>query len=209
MPTNIRDRYLDSLTHIDAAYVKVIGQVGRGHLFSFPDVFKLSEGLFLNAWTCWETFLRDLLWLDLASDTNGALGLEVSRFRTANAKYRLSQRILNHPDHPDKFVEWSDYSTVVKRANELLGAGHRFANPLPQAGDIALLKRIRNAIAHKSDRAWESFKSLAVEPPFALAPAQRKGLTTGRFLYAHQWNGTTVMQNSVAVLRGAANALVP
>ena len=209
MPTGIRDGYLETLAHINSAYVKVIGQVGKGRPLAFPDVHKLSEGLFLSAWTYWEGFLCDLLWVDLASDSKGALRSEVSKFRTKNASFRLAELILTHPDHPEKFVDWSDYNRVVERANEFLGVGHRFSVPLPQAEDIKRLKRLRNAIAHRSDKAWDGFISLVNDPPFSLTPTQRRGLTPGRFLYAHKWNGTTVMQNSVAVLRAAANALVP
>ncbi len=209
MPTEIRDGYLDTLAHIDSAYVKVIGQVGRGRLFVFPDIHKLSEGLFLSAWTYWEGFLADLLWTDLATDPRGLLRKDVSRFKRTNAPYRLADLMLTHPDHPQKFVDWSDYNRVVERANVFLGAGHRFSVALPQAEDIKKLKRLRNAIAHRSDNAWDSFMSLVGAPPFSLPPAQRRGLTPGRFLYAHQWNGTKVMQNSLTILRGAARTLVP
>ncbi len=208
-PTELRDGYLDTLTHIEQAYSKLGINVGRGHIFSFPDVHKLTEGLFLNAWTYWEGLLRDLLWIDLATDAHGILKGEVTKFRTKGAALRIAERILNHPDHPDRFAEWSDYGIVVKRADEFLGGGHRFASPLPQSEDIAKLKRVRNAIAHKSDKAWDSFVSLVRNAPFALAPAQRRGITPGRFLYAHQWNGTTVMHNSLAVLRAGATSLVP
>jgi hypothetical protein len=209
MPADTRDGYLASLTHIDSAYGKVIGQVGRGGAFDFPDVHKLTEGLFLSAWTYWEGFMSDLLWLDVATDPRGVLRRDVKRFRLKNSSFRLAERIVNHPDHPDKFVDWSDYNAVVKRANEFLGQPHRFQAPLPQASDIALLKRMRNAISHRSDRAWDSFMSLVSNPPFSLAPRQRRGLTPGRLLYAHQWSGTSVMQHSTQVLRAAAQALVP
>jgi len=209
MPVTTRNGYLDTLNHVESAYEKVIGHVGAGGVFNFPDVHKLTEGLFLSAWTYWEGFLSDLVWLDLSTDIRGVLCSEVRKFRVKNARYRLAERILNHPDHPEKFVDWSDYTSIVSRANELLGAGHRFSAPLPQASDIAKLKKIRNAIAHRSDKAWDGFKLLVTAPPFNLAATQRRGLTHGRFLYAHQWNGTSVMQQSIVVLRTAASALVP
>lgn len=209
MPATIRDGYLETLTHIETVYSKLTAQVGRGRPFAFPDVHKLTEGLFLSAWTYWEGFLFDLLLDDLGSDVNGILRCEVSKFRTKNAPFRLADFILTHPDHPEKFVEWSDYNLVVKRADEFLGPNHRFVSSLPQGEDIMKLKRIRNAIAHRSDKAWDSFISLATSAPFSLTPGQRKGITPGRFLYAHQWNNTAVMNNSVLVLRAAANVLVP
>src|SRR5208282_945832 len=140
-------RYLQTLKHIESAYNKVRGQTGKGHPLAFPDVHKLTEGLFLSANTYWEVFLFDLLRLDLASDSKGALRSEISKFRTKKAPYRLAERILNHPDHPDRYVEWSDYNVIVKRADEFLGTSHRFVANLQQGADLAKLKRIRNAVA--------------------------------------------------------------
>jgi hypothetical protein len=205
-----RNRYVDSLDHIDSAYGKIKGMVGRGGALTFPDVYKLTEGLFLNSWTYWEAFLRDVLWNDLAADSNGALLRDMAiKGKRTNGPYRLAELILNHPDAPDKFVDWADYGTVKKRATALLGAGHRFTTPPPQLGDIEKLKRIRNAIAHKSDRAWDSFMSLATSPPFSLTGVQTRGLTPGRFLYAHTWNGVTVMDYASTSLRQAALAIAP
>ena len=209
MQVDARGSYLASLDHIESAFTKISGMVGKGHPLSFPDLHKLTEGLFLSAWAGWEGFMRDVLWIDLATDPKGILMSEIKQPRTKNAPLRLAERILNHPDHPNKFVEWSDYTVVRQRANELLGPGHRFATPLPQLPDINKLKRIRNAIAHKSDKAWEDFIKLVNKPPFSLSGTGLRGLTPGRFLYAHQWSGTTVMQHATSSLRAAAWVLVP
>lgn len=40
--------------------------------------------------------------------------------------------------------------------------------PVSQEDDIAKMKRIRNAIAHRSDKAWDSFISLVNATPFLL-----------------------------------------
>jgi|SRR5579871_1026673 len=211
MPTaqDIRDEYFATLDHVAQVLPKLTHNLGRHGIFAFPDVHKLSEGLFLSAWTYWEGFLRTLVSFDLATDPKGILVKDVRHFRYVNSRYRLAERILNHPDHPDRFAEWSDYGLVVKRADEFLGPGHRFVMNLPQNADLARLKRIRNAIAHKSDKAWSSFTSLVSGPPFHVTPRQRRGITPGRFLSAHQWNGLPVLEESINVLRGAAQALVP
>jgi hypothetical protein len=205
-----RNRYINSLNHIDSAYGKIKGMVGRGRALTFPDVYKLTEGLFLNSWTYWEAFLRDVLWNDLATDQHGVLlkDMAVKGNRT-RGPHRLAELILNHPDSPEKFVDWADYGAIKKRAIALLGPGHRFTNSPPQLGDIEKLKRIRNAIAHKSDRAWDSFMSLARSAPFSLTIQQTRGLTPGRFLYAHTWNNVTVMDHASHSLRQAALTLVP
>jgi hypothetical protein len=207
-PTEIRDDYLGTLNHIGQVFPKLTGNLGHNGVFTFPDVHKLSEGLFLSAWTYWEGFLRQLLAYDLATDPNGIVRRDVRHFRYVNAPHRLAERILNHPDHPERFVDRSEYRFVAQRAKEFLGPNHRFVFPLPQDANLALLKRIRNAIAHKSDKAWQSFTSLVSAAPFNLQPTQRRGITPGRFLSAHQWNGAPVLQTSLATLRPAAHVLV-
>ncbi|NQD37740.1 hypothetical protein HPT27_11950 [Permianibacter sp. IMCC34836] len=208
-PAEIRDEYIDSLNHIRSAYGKICGQVGRGHLLSFPDIHKLSEGLFLSALTYWEALCRDLIVTDLATVSAGVLRSEIREFRTKNAPYRLAERMLNHPDHPEKFVEWSSFESVVSRANEFLGQNHRYVLTQVEKQDLAKIKKVRNAIAHKSDKAWESFSALIRGDPFNLTGAQCRGVTPGRFIYAHQWNGATVMEKSLTTLENAARTLVP
>lgn len=205
----IRDDYLSTLAHVDQVIPKLMGNTGKGGIFNFPDVHKLTEGLFLSAWTYWEGFLGNLLWYELATDAHGVVRRDVQAFRKVGGPFELASYVLNHPDHPDKFVDWSDYATVAGRADRFLGPGHRFVTPLPQSQDLAYLKRIRNAIAHRSDKAWQSFRDMVVQPPFNLLPNQRRGLTAGRFLSSHQWNGVSVMHNGVAVVRAAAHVLVP
>lgn len=208
-PANIRDEYIDSLNHISSAYGKICGQVGRGHLLSFPDIHKLSEGLFLSALTYWEALCRDLMVTDVATVSTGILRSEIKQFRTKNAPYRLAERLLNHPDHPEKFVEWSSFESIVSRANEFLGAGHRYLLTPAEKQDLAKIKKIRNAIAHKSDKAWDNFSSLIRGAPFNLTGIQCRGVTPGRFIYAHQWSGVTVMEKTLMVLEDAARTLVP
>lgn len=208
-PESIRDDFLDSIAHIRQAFLKVSGNVGRNGIFTFPDVHKLSEGLFISALTYWEAVCRDLLILDLATDTSGILKKEIKEFRTKGAPLRLAERILNHPDHPEKFIEWSSFNSIQSRANVFLGAGHRFSLLPATSADIAKLKRIRNAIAHKSDKAWSSFISLISAAPFNVTSAQRRGITPGRFVYSNQWNGTTVLERTLILLEDAVRELVP
>jgi len=206
----LRDEFLGTLTHIGGVLTKVTHNCGPRGFLSPPDLHKLAEGLFLSAWTHWEQFTHYLLVEDLATNPTSKLHRGVRQFRTAGASWRLANQMLSHPDHPQKFVEWSDYAAVLSRANEFLGAGNRFAaTPLPRRGDLELLKRVRNAIAHRSDRAWESFLSLCRAAPFSIPPARMKGITPGRFLVANTWNGQTVLRDALSLLEGAARHLVP
>lgn len=182
----------------------------------FQTTNKLAEGLFLSAWTHWEEFLRKLFTEDLASLPKSALRHEVKQFRTKNAPARLAEIMLGHPDEY-KWIEWSDFNAVMNRAATFLGAGSRFqtVTAAPAGGplaldenDLAKMKRIRNAIAHKSDYAWESFRKLAQAAPFSLTRSQMKGITVGRFLISHKWDSKPVLQESLARLQTNGQVLV-
>ena len=207
---DLRDEFLQKLTHIGAILTKVTQNSGPHGILSAPDLHKIAEGLFLSAWTHWEQFTHYLLVEDVATSGTSKLHRGVHQFRTAGAAWRLANSMLSHPDHPQKFIEWSDYGSVVSRANEFLGAGNRFAaTPLPRRQDLELLKRVRNAVAHRSDKAWLSFLALCRSIPFSLPPAQMRGITPGRFLVAHLWNGHPVLRDVINMLTAAANHLVP
>ena len=203
-----RNEFLKTMDHLSRIQQKVKGALGQGRIFTFPDQHKIFEGLFLSGWTHWEEFIRHLLVDDLTTDPTGFVLRDVKSFRISGAPRRLAERVLFHPDHPQRYVEW-DLARVKSRADDLLSDGHRFSNSLPDEQDLAILKRIRNAIAHKSDRARSSFLRLVAEPPFSLTPNQRRGITVGRFLAAHQWNGEIVLSRTNQLLRGYANSLVP
>ena len=207
---SLRDEFLATLRHIDSVLTKVTQNSGPHGFLSAPDVHKLAEGLFLSAWTHWEQFTHYLLIEDLATNPASKLHRGVREFRTKAASWRLANQLLSHPDHPQKFIEWSDYNFVVSRANEFLGAGNRFATPpLPRRSDLNLLMRVRNAVAHRSDRAWEKFLSLCRDAPFSISSSRMRGMTPGRFLVTHNWNGQPVLRDTIAMLAAAARHLVP
>lgn len=206
-PQDLRDDFITTLDHLDSIADKLRANAGNGRIFSFPDFHKLSEGIFLSSWTHWEEVIRGLLILDLATDPNGLLCKDVRTFRVKGAPYTYAEALLNHPDAPNKFVEW-DYGSVKSRADEFLGVGHRFI-ALSRNADLDLIKRIRNAIAHKSDRAWNSFKTLASDAPFNLTPRQFRGLTAGRFVTSHQWNGHFILEETLSIHRTHIGELVP
>ncbi len=197
-----------TLNHIRLVYNKLSNQSGRGKHFTFPDAHKLTEGLLLSIWTHWEEFIQEILIIDLATASDGFLKKDIKKFRTKGAPLRYAEKILNHPDSPDKFIEW-DYGIVQKRANNYLATGHRYPQSLARQNDIDKLKRVRNGIAHKSDRAWTSFLKLVKEAPFNLAKNQIKGLTVGRFAFSHTWNGNSVLIESINVIEACVNELVP
>ena len=206
----LRDEFRTTLRHIGDILSKTTRNSGPRAILTAPDLHKIAEGLFLSAWTHWEQFTHYLLVEDLSTTVISTLHRDVRQFRHTGSAWRLANQLLNHPDHPHKFIEWSDYAAVLSRANEFLGVGNRFAvSPLPRRGDLDLLKRVRNAIAHRSDKAWDSFTALCRDPPFSLSPAQMRGITPGRFLVAHNWNGQPILRDTIAMLDAAATHLVP
>jgi hypothetical protein len=207
----IRDDLTDSITHIRSALGKLRANSVPGTAFSFPDAHKISEGLLLSAWTHWEAFIQELLVVDLARDSRGFLLRDIRKFRVAGAPERLAEALLSHPDAPEKWIEWN-YSDVFARAGRFLSAGHRYPAALPRNNDLILLKRIRNGIAHRSDKARGSFLALARAAPFRLTPAQMRGITAGRFVFSHRWGGVGaafVLEESLSIIEQCAFVLVP
>lgn len=219
--TNHRVEFVNTITHIRSATSKVITNSGPTKPLSAPDLHKISEGLFLSAVTHWEEFCQILLITDLASQTGSVLRKDVKKFRTKNAPLRLAENMLSHIDHPNSFYDWSDFNRILQRASSFLASGHRFASPpAPSASsgpalsattvnELAMFKRIRNSVAHKSDKAWDSFMRLVADPPFSLTANQRKGITPGRFLVTQQWAGKVVLHHVLDTLEAAALILVP
>jgi hypothetical protein len=80
---------------------------------------------------------------------------------------RLASLMLGHPDE-ERFIEWSDFQAIKKRADRFLGSSHRFAILSQQPwSDFKKIKTIRNAVGHQSEKAWRSFRSLWSEAPFS------------------------------------------
>ena len=207
---DLRDEFVAVLTHIGDVLTKVTDNAGAGGFLTETDIHTLAEGLFLFAWTHWEQFTHYLVVEDLATLPTSKLHTEVRDFHTPGGPFRLANSLLSHPDHPQRFIEWSDYAFVESRANEFLGAGNRFAmTPLPRRKDLELMKRVRNAIAHRSDKARASFQSLCQDAPFLIPPGAMIDMTPGRFLVAHTWNGQPVLRDALAMLDAAARHLVP
>ena len=218
-----RTEFISSIIHIRSATTKVIANSGPRQALSAPDVHKIAEGLFLSAVTHWEEFCQILLITDLATQSGSMLKKEVMSFRTKNGSLRLAVSMLSHIDHPNSFYDWSEFNRIVQRANTFLAPGHRFAPPTLPPGapsqstalssavveELAMFKRLRNSVAHKSDRAWQSFINLVSNPPFCLSANQRKGVTPGRFLVTQQWAGQVVLFHALDTLENAALTLVP
>lgn len=206
-PEALRDSFLQTLDHVGGAFGRTRAASGPRRPLQAPDLHKLSEGLLLSSWTHWEALCRGLFILDLALDPDGVLRRDVSKFRYKGSAWRLAYAVADHPDER-KFVDWSDYDAIRQRADAWLAPGHRYG-VLPRKPDLLIVKRIRNAIAHRSDQAWDRFMTMIQKPPFSLTARQRMGITPGRFISTHSWNGVPVLNEVVNSLEASARALVP
>ncbi|MGC5700053.1 hypothetical protein J4P02_07580 [Pseudomonas sp. NFXW11] len=216
-----RDAFIKTIKHIRTVVQKVVANSGPKNILRAPDSHKIAEGLFLSAATHWEELCQGLLLVDLATDNDSLLFKHVKGFRTKNGSHHLAELLVSHLDHPHSFYDWSDFNKLHTRANKLFPKGHRFAPPagaptsqktcLPAAllEDLIKFKRLRNAVAHKSDKAWETFMKMIKESPFSLTSSQRKGITPGRFMVTKQWDGQIVLLTALDKLETAAKSLVP
>jgi hypothetical protein len=209
-PDSIKQGFLHTLQHIGRVRDKVAhNNVARGNaIFTSPDQYKIAEGLYLSSWTHWEQFIRSLFILDLAQNPETLLKKEVRSFRTKKASLRLAELLLDHPDE-SHWIEWSELQFIIQRADTFLGNGHRYGTLSAKQEDFSKLKRIRNAIAHMSDVAWDSFTRLAQDTPFSLSPGQMRGITVGRFITTKKWDGISVLEKAILIFESTANDLVP
>jgi len=210
-PVDARNEYRALLARLLRTSRRVVAVSGNRQPLSFPDWHLLSEGVLLTAWSSWEAYLRQLFILDLATDTAGVLRRDIraAGFRYTQSPLRLAEAIVDHPD-PSRFVEWSRLGDIKGRANSLLGPTHRYgAIPPARETTIEHLVKVRNAIAHNSDTAWDKFSTLIRNAPYTLTPSQRRGITVGRFLTSHRVGGRTVLHHFLHELGVAACDLVP
>lgn len=221
----LRIDFIKSVTHIRSVTTKIRTNSGPRQAFSAPDSHKIAEGLFLSGVAHWEEFCQTLLTSDLALQAASELRKNVKTFKSKAARNRLTEMIVGHLDHPSGFYDWSEFSKVHSRALSLLGTGNRFNVIVPPAppstepknqsaliafnSELTDFKVIRNAIAHKNDKAWDAFMRLVKRAPYTLTPSQRKGITPGRFVISHNIGPTPILVHALNRLEQAAYVLVP
>lgn len=208
---DIRNAYYALIDRLTGVRTRILPVVGNQRPLNFPDWHLLSEGMLLTAWTHWEELNRQLFIHDLATDAGGMLRKDVKAtgFRYKHSDARVAELVVDHPD-PSRFIDWNRHEDVKKRADALLSPNHRFTLLVaPRTTTLADIKKVRNAIAHNSDSAWESFMKMVRNAPYSLTAGQRKGLTVGRFLTSHTINGVSILEHYLQNLRDAAHDLVP
>lgn len=221
----LRTDLVTTIAHLRSVSIKVRANSGPKKALSAPDSHKIAEGLFLSVVTHWEEFCQALIISDLALHASSSLRKDVSSFKSGAARDRVAEMIATHIDHPNAFYDWSDFSKIHSRSIALLRVPNRFnvvvpATP-PAVGtknqsslsafttDLTDFKIIRNAIAHKSDKAWDAFMRLVLRAPYGLTTSQRRGITPGRFVIAHTVGANPILVHTLDRIEQAAYVLVP
>jgi hypothetical protein len=222
----LRQEFVATVAHIRSAVAKVRTNSGPGRVLTPPDSHKISEGLFLSVVTHWEEFTQALLISDLALLPSSALVREVRRFKSGAARDRLAELVTAHLDHPQGFYDWSDFAKVHTRSLTLLGPTNRFnvivppvppaiqpthraSLPPPTLAELIEYKIIRNAVAHKTDKARDAFLRLVKRAPYNLLAGQTRGITPGRFVIAHNVGGVVILDRALNTYENAALLLTP
>jgi hypothetical protein len=162
----------------------------------------ISELAFLRCFLAWEVFLEEAFYQYI-------LG-RAAPDGTQYARY-LQPRNMTHAKQVIRggraFVTWTDTRSIIDRAEMFLRDGEPFATALGNASsDFADMVKIRNRIAHRSDRATADFLEL-VRRTLGSVP---QGMSPGRFLRGTDpANAARRFDNYLTVVRVTAAAIVP
>jgi hypothetical protein len=165
----------------------------------------MIELAYLRGYLAWEVFLEESFVLY-------SMGLKAPRQRRPPPRYtfppsrELAKRWLREGRD---YAKW-DAPAVLLRAERYFQKGEPFQTPLrSRQSTLQEAKTIRNAIAHESDKAWDSFVGLARrESGGALPP----NVTVGKFLTAPKQNASppiSVLEYYLDVLERVAEDIVP
>jgi hypothetical protein len=145
----------------------------RGALHQ-PQVDLVFELAFLKMFIAWEQFLENTF----VRYVCGAPSLSGKKpMRIISARYLDDALGAVCGDRP--YADWASVDVVVDRANRFFDKGEPYATPLQSAAvELVNMKKVRNHIAHHSNKSGEDFAKLLVNI-YGFRP---KGMTAGRFL---------------------------
>lgn len=210
----LRNETLESIQHTCSVFLKAYQNSGGTKVFDFSEMHKIATGLYLAIWTRWEEYCRQLLVLELIENEGSIILQRVKKFRTKKSASILANSVIEHIDHPDNFNTWSSFEVLLKRARKMVGDNNAFRNSGIDKSKLKYIYKIRNFIAHSSDKAKSDFMKLLSLPPFSLSLQQKQGITAGRLLCNQ---GTlnplnpqeTVFISIANIIKGNIKLLVP
>jgi hypothetical protein len=134
----------------------------------------ISELAFLRCFLAWEVLLEESFY-QYALGRPAPSGARFPCYLTPNSMEHAKQVIRGGRG----FVTWTDSSRIIERAEMFLRDGEPYATALGTiSSDLADMVKIRNRIAHRSERATEDFLAL-VRRKRGYVP---QGESPGRFL---------------------------
>jgi hypothetical protein len=145
------------------------------------------------------TFGTQQLILELAENESSIVLQRVKKFRTKKSAFILANSLIEHIDHPDNFNTWHDFEKLQRRARKMVGDNNDFRNSGIDKSKLRYIYKIRNAIAHSSDKAKTDFLKLLSQSPFNLSQQQKQGITAGRLLCTQRILNPTNLQETVFI----------
>jgi hypothetical protein len=191
------------------------GQNARHHAVAQPafrrqELEWIYEAALMKVFVAWETYMESVMGC-YAIGQRAPSGYRAPRLRQRRVQMSLSE-ILRVFRGDQRFVGWSEPGIVIRRARDWFKNGEPFATRVGAAAQtVSYLRILRNAIAHESESAQDTFVSetrrlygAAVARPtpggqlLGPCPAAIPGLT-----------GASLLQGAAQVLSATASALAP
>lgn len=145
----------------------------------------ITEGVFIRAFSSYESFLEQVFIL-YCRGKHTMSGLKVNRFIVPKDAQHAREIIKSAMP----FIEWNSPDTMIRRSETYLDGG-----PIKQAivqhrDRLNTIRKIRNAIAHRSDEAWQKYAStvaseLRVQPMRTPEPGEFLMMTDPRSRAQH------------------------
>lgn len=112
----------------------------------------ITEGVFIRAFSSYEVFLEELFVL-YARGKSTISGRTVPRFILPKDGLHARDLIRSNMN----YLEWNSPDVLIQRAETYLDGGPIKQSIVQHKDRLNTIRRIRNAIAHRSDDAWQRY----------------------------------------------------
>lgn len=117
----------------------------------------ITEGIFIRAFTTFERFLEEVfvLYARGKPGVSGEVGRSFILPRDGNHARELLRSGMN-------FLEWNSPDILISRAETYLSGGPIKSAIALHRDRLNSIRRVRNAIAHRSDEAWQKYLKVVI-----------------------------------------------
>lgn len=131
------------------------GRPSRSTL-SKSQLFLITEGIFTRAFSSYERFLEETFLL-YARGKPTMSGASVKTYLSPRSTVHAREIIKSHMN----YLEWNSPNTIIKRCDIYLDEMNPLRNAMTaHANALGNMRKIRNAIAHRSNEAQEGYQSV-------------------------------------------------